>query len=85
MKGLFVKKFTTVVMDGSDADRIDAITGIINMMTEERHGAATCRELDSDHPTMKVIEIHTRRGIFNQIQGVIEQVYPGLCVFNPAM
>ena len=85
MKGLFVKKFTTVVMDGSDADRIEAITGIVNMMTEERYGTATCRELDSDHPTIKVIDIYTRRGVFKQIQSVIEQVYPGLCVFNPAM
>ena len=85
MKGLFVKKFTTVVMDGSDTDRIDAITGIINMMTEERHGEATCREFDSTHPTMKVIDIYTRRRRFNQIQSVIEQVYPGLCVFNPTM
>lgn len=85
MKGLFVKKFTTVVMDGSDADRVIAITGIMNMMNGERYGEANCRTFDSDHPTMKVIDIRTTKRRFNQIQNVIEQVYPGLCIFNPAM
>ena len=85
MKGLFVKRFTTVVMDGSDVDRVRAIMGIMGMMNNERYGEATCRELDANHPTMKVIDIYTRRRRFDQIQSVIEQVYPGLCVFNPAM
>ena len=85
MKGIFVKKFTTVVMDGSDATCVESITGIMNMMTDERHGKATCRAFDSDHPTMKVIDIYTRRRRFDQIQKVIEQTYPGLCIFNPAM
>lgn len=84
-KGLFVRNYTTVVMDGSNNDYINAITGIIDMMTGERYGKATCRTLDSNHPTTKVIEVCTGRKRFNQIQDVIEQVYPGLCVFNPAL
>lgn len=85
MKGLFAKKFTTVVMDGSDVNCVRSITGIMNMINGERYGEINCRSLDANHPTMKVIDIYTTKRRFDQIQGVIEQVYPGLCVFNPAM
>lgn len=85
MAGFIVKKFTTVIMDGSDKSIVKDITGVINMMTKERRGKAICRSLDKNHPTMKVIETYTTSRTYNMIREAIEEIYPGLCIFNPIM
>ena len=85
MKGLFVKKFATVVMDGSDENVVSTITESINIVTKERYGESTCRSFDSEHPTMKVIETYTKPKTYKKIQNMIENSYPGLCVFSAIM
>lgn len=85
MAGFIVKKYATVVMDGSDIEVLSFITGFINLMTKKRHGEATCRPLDNDHPTMMVIETRTTGNIYDVIQEMLSEYYPGLCVFNPPM
>ena len=85
MAGFKVKDFTTVIMDGSDKEVVDTITDVIDLITEKQHGESSSSPLDSDHPTMMVVVTKTNKKIYNMIQEVIEDLYPGLCVFNPAM
>ena len=85
MTGLLVKKYSTVVMDGSDIEVLSFITGLINLMTKEKHGVARCHPLDDTHPTMMVIETRTTGRTYDVIQEMLSEYYPGLCVFNPPM
>lgn len=71
MKRLFAKKFTTVVMDGSDTNVLRTIMYGIDIVTKERYGESKCRDLDSDHPTIKVIETYTNRRTYEKIRGMI--------------
>ena len=79
------KKFTTVVMDGSDEETVRIIRESMNIVTKERYGEATCRSLNNGHPTIKVIDVYTTTKIYNKIQRMIENAYPGLCVFDVPM
>lgn len=87
LKGLFSKskKFTTVVMDGSDEETVRNIRESMNIVTKEKYGTATCRSLDNGHPTIKVIDVYTTTKVYNKIQQMIENAYPGLCVFDVPM
>ena len=85
MTGLLVKKYSTVVMDGSDIEVLSFITGFINLMTKGKHGVARCRPLDDNHPTMMVIETRTTGRTYEVIQEMLSEYYPGLCIFNPPM
>lgn len=86
-EGLFSKskKFTTVVMDGSNEETVRIIRESMNIVTEERYGEATCRSSDNGNPTIKVIDVITTKKIYNKIQRMIENAYPGLCVFDVPM
>lgn len=85
MTGFIVKKYSTVVMDGSDMEVISFITGLISLITRGRHGGVTCRPLDDEHPTMMVIETRTTKNTYDVIEEMLTEYYPGLCVFNPPM
>lgn len=87
LKGVFSKskKFTTVVMDGSDEETVRIIRESMNIVTEEKYGAATCRSLDGKHPSIKVIDVYTTKKVYDKIQRMIEDAYPGLCVFDVPM
>lgn len=80
MAGFIRKKYTTIVMDGSNEK---VLNDIINGMETATHGKAECRPLDDDHPTMMIIETKTNKKTYNIIRDVVEFMYPGLCVFNP--
>lgn len=82
MRGL---SFVTVIMDGSDKGIVKCIMEVIDMVTQEYYGKSTCRDFDADHPTMKVIETITDKATYEEVSSAIEGLYPGLCVFNPAM
>ena len=85
MKRLFAKKFVTVVTDGSDENVMRSISYAIDLVTRERYGESICRNFNSAHPTMKVIETYTNNRTYNKIRTMIESSYPGLCIFNAAM
>lgn len=87
LKGLFSKskKFTTVVMDGSNEETVRIIRESMNIVTEERYGEATCRSFSNGHPTIKVIDVYTTKKVYDKIQRMIEDAYPDLCVFDVPM
>ena len=76
------KRYTTIIMDGSNEKTVNEIIGIIDMITRRRIGKSKCRNLDSDHPTMKVIRTFASANTYQSIKRVIEKTYPGLCVFK---
>lgn len=86
MEGYGYKNYVTVIMDGSDKGKVRHITNLFDMATDEQmYGfRASCRPLDSRHPTMIVIEsmLPSDRD-YEVIRRMIESIYPGLCVFNP--
>ena len=79
---MFRKKI--VVMDGSDKDRLMAMSAIIKMMTSEKN-KVTCEPLDEDHPTIIVVEFKSNRTIYDQIANIFEELWPGLCTANVAV
>lgn len=81
MKGLLSKKFSTIVMDGSDVGVVDNIAGIICMLSD-RGVLLTRRSLDKEHPTMVVIEAPSSKLQYSIAEEIIERNYPGLCCFN---
>lgn len=87
IKGEFSKskKFTTVVMDGSDEETVRIIKESMNIVIGERCGEATCRSLGDRYPTIKVIDVYTTKKVYDKIQRMIENAYPGLCVFDVPM
>jgi hypothetical protein len=85
MAGYRVKDFETVVMDGSNVGILSGIINQIDWITGEQHGKSTYRSLDSNHPTMIVITTRTNTRIYEYIKSSIDNLYPGLCAFNPQM
>lgn len=82
-EGLKIKKFVTVIMDGSDYKKVNRIMRNIDMMNFKCRGKSICRILDKNHPTIKVIETFTDGINYRLMKKTIEFAYPGLCVFNP--
>ena len=76
------KIYTTVIMDGSSKFVNREITGMIDMVTRRLFGRSKCRELDRQHPTMKVIKRFTNATRYRETRKLIEMYYPGVCVFD---
>ena len=76
-------EYQIVIMDGSDKKKVNNITAIINCITGKRHGKCITRSIDSDRPTMIVVEFVCTDMTFAVISDTIEQSYPGLCIFSP--
>lgn len=83
MAGFIFEKYTMLIMDGSNPKVVDNVLKVVNGLTRARYGEATCRDFDEKHTTMKVVETKTSFRIYNDIQAVLEALYPGLCVFYP--
>lgn len=80
-----VQKRTIVVMDGSNEKIVGNIIELVDHITKGLFVKATCRILDSKHPTMPVIETTMDDERFEIAQRLLEIQHPGLCVFNPPM
>lgn len=81
MKRLFVRRFNVMMMRWTP-ETVGTIMSAIDIVTNERYGKATCREFNSAYPEQMVIEFNTTRKVFNKIRQMIENAYPGTCVFN---
>lgn len=79
------KKYATVIMDGSDENKVKHIKSILGMLALERDEDMNCRPLDEQHPTMTVIEAIMTPLNYAIVMDTVEGAYPGLCVFDPAM
>lgn len=77
-----VRKFITVVIDGSDEDLVYFIKSTIDEMTNKEHGEAICSPLKKGYSSMMLIETTTESRTYASIQYVIEKVLPGKCLFN---
>lgn len=76
------KIYTTVIMEGSSKFVNREITGMIDMGTRRLFGRSKCRQLDRQHPTMKVIKRFTNASRYNETRKLIEKFYPGVCAFD---
>ena len=83
MTGTIVKNHTTVIMDGSNREVVNDILNAMDVFVGCEH--VECKPLDSKHPTMMVVETTADEFTYGIAQNVIENLYPGLCVFNPPM
>lgn len=79
------RKFNIVIMDGSSKWVNREIAGIVDMATDRKIGKTRPRPLDQSHPTMKVISRITTYDKFREACKIIENTYPGLCVFKVAL
>lgn len=85
MAGSKVKKYLTLVMDGSDINVLSHIINTIDCTAGNKDRKTIWYPLDSNHPSLMVLETFTNEQRYNSIKTVIEKLYPGLCVFNPAV
>lgn len=77
------RKRNIVVMDGSDVRRLAAIDSISRMIALNKN-VSTYRMLDMVHPTMMVLEVKCSKRKFENLQYVIDNLYPGLCIYDVA-
>ena len=93
MINVHVKKFNTVVMDGTHEQTVNFVKDIIEDLntaeasdgTIANYGKATCRPLDDKHPSMIVIEVRTTEERYGLMRYLIDLALPGRCIFNPPM
>lgn len=79
------KKYSTVIMDGSNKETVENILRWFDCFTNRRFGKTKCRPLDKNHKTMLVVNVKLYEDSYELLQSSIEKVYPALCVFNPPM
>lgn len=81
----FIVEQTTVIMDGSDRRTVREIMRLIDAVSGTKHGKAKCRRLDGKHPTAKVIISKSTGRVYDKIREILDERYPGLCIYNPPM
>lgn len=79
---LGIKRYVTVIMDGSDKKVNEKVIKLLDAATRRRIGKSKCRKLDSNHPTMMVVKRLTTRGRYIKAKLNIQKHYPGLCIFD---
>lgn len=79
------KKCTIIIMDGSCERLVGHVIDLVDHITKELFVNSTCRELDSNHPTMLVVETMMNDERYEKLQHLIETRWPGLCIYNPPM
>lgn len=79
------KKRTVVIMDGSHKGLVDMVIEHMDYLTKPLFVKASCRQLDSKHPTMLVTETMMDDKTFEELQHILELRWPGLCIYNPPM
>lgn len=77
------RKRNIVVMDGSDVKKLATIVWVSRMVVSNKN-VLTYRMLDIDHPTMQVLEVKCSKRKFENLQYVIDNLYPGLCIYDVA-
>lgn len=82
---LGIKKYTTVIMDGSDKKKVKEITSIFEMMKNKRFSRIKAKPIDKDHPTMLAFTTIMSAQRYHDTRRIINDAYPGLCVFDAKM
>lgn len=79
-----------VIMDSSDVKVVNGIAHCIGCISALE--GISYEELDTlfgrlsaRHPSMMGLSIRTNQSTFEGMQCVIEDLFPGLCVFDPPM
>lgn len=85
MNGYQPRKFSTVIMDGTNEANVRVIISTIELFTNKKYGQAYRRALSIDHSTKAVIDVTTTQDVYDNIKKTIEMYYPGLCIFDPPM
>lgn len=85
MTGLDKKKYVTVIMDGSNKSVVEHIRLACDLVNQCEIGSAVCYPLSDEHPNVVIVETITTRKLYNDIKSVIEETYPGLCLFNVSL
>ena len=80
-----LRKYSIAIMDASDLQKVGRIFTFVDEILENRCAGrkATWRLLDENHPTTVVIEMEIGEFTDVILQKKIEEMYPGLCVFDP--
>jgi hypothetical protein len=85
MIGFRIKNYTIIVMDSSQPTVLSDIIMTVRKMTGEQYsGQVRCCKPEG-RPRLMIIEFKAKKKTYNQIKEVIENKYPGLCVFDPQM
>lgn len=82
---LGIRKYKTIIMDGSDRKKVNEITNIFDMMLNKRFSKIKAKPVDEDHPTMLVFTTITSAQRYHDTRRIINKTYPGLCVFDAKM
>lgn len=85
MTGFRIKNYTITVMDSSQPTILSDIIMTVRKTTEEQYsGQVRCYKPEG-RPRSMIIEFKAKKKTYIRIKEVIENKYPGLCVFNPQM
>lgn len=74
--------YTTVIKDGNKFVNRE-IVGIMDMITRRSIGRSRCRLLDKKHhPKTYVIRRFTSINRYHDARRMVEQFYPGVCIWD---
>lgn len=79
---LGIKLYKTVIMDGSNTKTVKEITNIFDIMLNKKFSKIKAKPIDKDHPTMLVFSTLMSAQRYHDTRRIINQAYPGLCVFD---
>lgn len=81
---MFNKNRNLVIMDGSDAYNVFIVRSTVELFGGKKC-IKECRSLDEEHPTMKVIKFKANRKAFEDIKLYLNEMRPGLCIYDVAV
>lgn len=79
------RRFSTVVMDGSNDDVVHDIIHVVRTLIKGRGRFCSCMPVDEGRLTMFTIDVFTTKTVYNELEREISRRYPGLCMFDPPM
>lgn len=74
------KVYSTMIMDNSDEHVVNRISGIQKAYAKNSRNFA--RYTYGEQYSMTVLRVEATKAEYNKIKKRVEELYPGLCVFN---
>lgn len=74
-----------VIMDSNYGGVLDLAVNMIFYVAGERNETIISSPLSLDHIDKQILKFRSTDEEMNIIQARIEELYPGLCVFNPPL
>lgn len=85
MDGKIIKEVSIIITDGTNQDIVSDIRSLVWEHSDLTVDQIMVYRLSANHPTALVIRSKMNDDSYAYVKKRIEEMYPGLCTFNPPM